>query len=105
MQGYIPLSIKHEQGLEALLTQMGQQLGGFDLADEGAMVTSARHRNALTQSLASIEAGLVMLGQEDMIDLTAMEWRRAWSSLGEILGIGDVEFILDRVFSEFCIGK
>jgi len=34
-----------------------------------------------------------------------MEWRRAWSALGEILGIGDVEFILDKVFSEFCIGK
>lgn len=105
IEGYLPISIKDEQGLTLLINQMSQQLGDFDLADEGAMVTSARHRTALVQALSAIEAGLTMLGQEDMIDLTAMEWRRAWSSLGEILGIGDVEFILDRVFSEFCIGK
>jgi len=104
-QGFAPISIKQEQGLTALLKNMAIMLGDVDLADEGAMVTSSRHRAALEISLAHIQAGLDMLGREEMIDLTAMEWRRAWSSLGEILGIGDVEFILDKVFSEFCIGK
>jgi len=102
---FLPISIKKEMGLEQLLSTMAEKLGDVDLTDEAAMVTSARHRTALQQSLTGIKAGLVMLGSEDKIDLTAMEWRRAWSSLGEILGIGDVEFILDRVFSEFCIGK
>jgi len=100
-----PISIKKEIGLEQLITDLGKQLGTFDLADEGALVTSSRHRAELQTSLTHIQAGLVMLGQEDKIDLTAMEWRRAWSAMGEILGIGDVEFILDKVFSEFCIGK
>ncbi len=102
---FLPLSIKQEQGLDALIGLMAEQLGSFDLADEAAMVTSSRHRLALQQSLSHIQTGLDMLGQEKMIDLTAMEWRRAWSSLGEILGMGDVELILDKVFSEFCIGK
>jgi len=104
-QGFIPLSIKQETGLNQVLTSIATLLGDVDLADEGSMVTSARHRLALQQSLTGIEQGLAMLGRDDMIDLTAMEWRHAWSSLGEILGIGDVEFILDKVFSEFCIGK
>jgi len=103
--GYLPLSIQQEQGLDVVLESIAKHLGDMDLSDEGAMVTSARHRDALVQALQGIEAGLVMLGREDSIDLTAMEWRRAWSALGEILGIGDVEFILDKVFSEFCIGK
>lgn len=102
---FLPVSIKQEQGLDTLIDLMAEKLGDVDLSDEGSMVTSARHRVALQQSLEAIKAGLVMLGHEDMIDLTAMEWRRAWSTLGEILGIGDIEFILDRVFSEFCIGK
>ncbi len=102
---FLPLSIKQEQGLTTLLKNMATMLGDIDLADEAAMVTSSRHRAALETSLAHIQAGLTMLGREEMIDLTAMEWRRAWSTLGEILGIGDVEFILDKVFSEFCIGK
>jgi len=102
---FLPISIKKEQGLTQLINVMSEKLGDVDLADEGSMVTSARHRTALQESLIAIEAGLDMLGHEHMIDLTAMEWRGAWSSLGSILGIGDVEFILDRVFSEFCIGK
>lgn len=103
--GFLPISIKQEQGLDTLIACMAKQLGDVDLADEAAMVTSSRHRAALETSLSHIQAGLTMLGREEMIDLTAMEWRRAWSALGEILGIGDVEFILDKVFSEFCIGK
>ena len=102
---FVPISIKQHQGLEILIETMAKQLGDVDLTDEAALVTSARHRAALEVSLAHIQAGLDMLGREEMIDLTAMEWRRAWSTLGEILGIGDVEFILDKVFSEFCIGK
>ena len=103
--GFLPISIKQEQGLDTLIAFMAKQLGDVDLADEGAMVTSSRHRAALETSLSHVQAGLTMLGREEMIDLTAMEWRRAWSALGEILGIGDVEFILDKVFSEFYIGK
>ncbi len=102
---FLPISIKKNQGLETLVETMAKQLGDVDLSDEAALVTSSRHRAALEVSLAHIQAGLGMLGREEMIDLTAMEWRRAWSTLGEILGIGDVEFILDKVFSEFCIGK
>ncbi len=105
IKGFLPLSTKNHQGLDALVNTMAQCLGDVNLADEAAMVTSARHRAALEASLTHIQAGLAMLGREDMIDLTAMEWRSAWSALGEILGIGDVELILDRVFSEFCIGK
>ncbi len=103
--GFLPISIKKNQGLETLVETMAKQLGDVDLSDEAALITSSRHRAALEASLAHIQAGLDMLGREEMIDLTAMEWRRAWSTLGEILGIGDVEFILDKVFSEFCIGK
>ncbi|MDQ7002074.1 MAG: tRNA uridine-5-carboxymethylaminomethyl(34) synthesis GTPase MnmE, partial [Ghiorsea sp.] len=92
---FLSISIKQNQGLETLVEAMATQLGDADLTDGSALVTSSRHRVALETSLAHIYAGLEMLGREEMIDLTAMEWRRAWSTLGEILGIGDVEFILD----------
>ncbi len=102
---FLLLSTKTQQGLDTLILRMREHLDDFDMADESALVTSSRHRAALETALRHIQAGLNMLGREDMIDLTAMEWRRAWSALGEILGVGDVELILDKVFSEFCIGK
>ncbi|MDX8403205.1 MAG: tRNA uridine-5-carboxymethylaminomethyl(34) synthesis GTPase MnmE [Mariprofundaceae bacterium] len=104
-EGFLPISIKIGNGLHELYGRLAELLGSIDVEEESVIVTHARHRQALTDALDYIERGLSLLGPEEQLDLVALEWRRAWSSLGEILGIGDVEFILDRVFSEFCVGK
>jgi len=103
--GFIAISAKEGSGVDTFVSRLAELLGSIDSAEESLMVTCSRHRLALEQALEQLEKGLVMLGAEDQLELVALEWRRAWSSLGEILGIGDVEFILDRVFSEFCVGK
>lgn len=102
---FLPISIKTGYGLDALSDALARQLGDMPLADESVLVTRERHRQSLQTALARLEAGIKQMGQEDMLELVAMEWRGAWSILGEIVGLGDVEHILDRVFSEFCIGK
>jgi tRNA modification GTPase len=102
---FLPISAKDGSGLEQLRNRLAKLLGEVAAGEEGVMVTRSRHRLALQVTLEHIESGLKMLGPEEHLDLVALEWRRAWTSLGEILGIGDVELILDRVFSEFCIGK
>jgi len=102
---FMPVSIKRDGALDGLIDVLAVQLGDTHLADDGLLVTRERHRNILQQAKAHLETGLDHIHHESHLDLTAMEWRRAWSLLGGILGIGDVEYILDRVFSEFCIGK
>lgn len=102
---FLPISAKSGQGLEALRDALACRLGEVPLADESVLVTRERHRHCLQQAFALLEKGLGELEREDRLDLAALEWRSAWSKLGEIVGIGDVEHILDRVFSEFCIGK
>jgi len=68
-------------------------------------VTNERHRIAIQDAECYVQAAMPMLLREEQLDLAALELRRAWSALGVIVGVGDVEYILDRVFSEFCIGK
>ncbi len=102
---FIPLSVKKDADLTLLLDALAVQLGDSNLADDGLLVTRERHRHILQQALTHLHTGLEYIGHESHMDLSAMEWRRAWSLLGSILGIGDVEYILDRVFSEFCVGK
>jgi len=102
---FYPLSAKHGVGMDAVMERLAELLSVVDAGEESLMVTRSRHRQALETALTHVEKGLEMLGSEEHLDLVALEWRRGWSSLGEILGIGDVEFILDRVFSEFCVGK
>jgi len=102
---FIPVSVKFGRGLDQLSELLAQQLGDMPLADEGLLVTRERHRHILLDTKSHLEAGLLTIYHEDQLELTAMQWRRAWGLLGSILGIGDIEHILDRVFSEFCIGK
>jgi len=102
---FIPVSIKQGRGLNRIGDVLARQLGDMETGDEGVLVTRERHRTILLDTLSHLQAGLRMLHAEDQLDLTAMEWRSAWGLLGGILGIGDVEYILDRVFSEFCVGK
>jgi len=102
---YLPISVKGQQGITLLRDRLAERLGDIDLSEEAVLVTNERHRQALQEALELVEHGILRLGHEDELDLVAMNWRRAWSALGSILGIGDVEYILDRVFADFCIGK
>lgn len=104
-EGYIAVSAVDGFGLDDLKNRLALSLGDVDLADESMLVTRERHRKQLQEALEYIQAGLQTLHSEDHLEITAMQWRRGWASLGAILGIGDIEFILDKVFSEFCIGK
>lgn len=102
---FLPFSALKKEGLETLVEFLGSELDDLSLAEEDVLVTRERHRQALIEARESIEAAYQMLVSEAQLDLAAMELRRGWMILGSILGIGDVEVILDRIFADFCIGK
>lgn len=102
---YLRLSVLTGEGVSELQNLLAAKLGDMAIGDEGVLVTRERHRRLIQNSLVAMEEGLSMLHSESSLDLVAMQWRRAWGELGKILGIGDVEHILDRVFADFCIGK
>ncbi|MDX8410231.1 MAG: tRNA uridine-5-carboxymethylaminomethyl(34) synthesis GTPase MnmE [Mariprofundales bacterium] len=102
----IPIAAHDGQGLPQLLATLRDRLDAASFAgDEDYIITSARHRHAVTTARDHLVHGRALLVGEETLDIAALEWRTAWTSLGEILGIGDVEQILDRIFSSFCIGK
>ena len=82
----------------------------YDLAvpanrDEGSnLITRERHRTALEDTIASLEAAL---GHDFAMapELAAEDYRHAADSLGRITGQIDAEELLDSIFSSFCIGK
>ena len=58
----------------------------------------AQAREAILQAQKSAQEGL-------SAEFVALDLRRAADRLGEILGLGTPEELLDRIFSQFCIGK
>ena len=101
----LPISVHTRDGLDKLMSLLADMLGEKVVDGEDVFVTNERHRLAIHDAEVFVKSALPMLHDEGQLDLAALELRRAWTSLGSILGIGDVEYILDKVFSEFCIGK
>jgi tRNA modification GTPase len=74
-------------------------------ADEAPLVTRVRHRELVEEALGAVERALegarIGMGAE----LVSEDLRLAARALGRITGSIDAEDLLDRIFSQFCVGK
>lgn len=68
-------------------------------------VNNLRHITALKEAKSAMEDVLLDINQEMFLDLLEVNLEVALASLGEITGDTTTEDVLDKVFSEFCIGK
>lgn len=101
----IETSIKKGEGLIELKEHIKNMFFNGDIKSNDLMVTNTRHKEALIRSKASIEAAILVLKNTFAIDLASIDLRNAWAYLGEISGETLEEDIIDKIFSEFCIGK
>ncbi|GAB4151108.1 MAG: tRNA uridine-5-carboxymethylaminomethyl(34) synthesis GTPase MnmE [Sphingomonadales bacterium] len=98
-----PVSAHSGAGLAALLEAIGARLAALYAPSEAPLLTRARHRHALEETRAALARAEAMLAQDSV--LAAEDLRLAARALGRITGRVDVEDLLDRIFSDFCIGK
>jgi len=66
---------------------------------------NVRQRDALQHSIQSIQQALESARNSESYEFIALDLRTAIDTLGEIVGEVTTEDILDKIFSEFCIGK
>ena len=80
-------------------------LAGRTIERESVLITSARHQEALRRAAQHLQASLVTLEQGLPLDFVSIDLRTAYDVLGEVTGETVSEDLLDKIFSEFCIGK
>ncbi|MEK6714002.1 MAG: tRNA uridine-5-carboxymethylaminomethyl(34) synthesis GTPase MnmE [Nitrospirota bacterium] len=99
-------SIINGEGIEPLRMLIRDIVVGGEQRMAGeAVVTNLRHKNALEHSKMELNNFLEALHNKLPLEIQALHLRGSLDSLGEITGVVTTEDILDRVFSEFCIGK
>jgi tRNA modification GTPase len=91
-------------GMEALTVALASYAKTYFAATESAVITRARHRHALEETVAALDRALALDHSTDE-ELIAEELRSAATALGRLTGRVDVEDILDVIFRDFCIGK
>lgn len=72
---------------------------------EGVVVTNLRHKTAIESAHASLDRAIHALTENQPIEIIALELRDSLDKLGEIVGAVTTEDILNKIFSDFCIGK
>ena len=99
------ISAKNNFGIEKIKNVLFTATVNETPASESAIVTNARHYEALQQvklSLDDLEQGL---NNQIPGDLLALDIRRCLHYISEITGDITNEDVLDFIFSKFCIGK
>lgn len=71
---------------------------------DSLMLTNERHINAMKECLELIDKAEQNFETFTM-DFIASDLRMAWEKLGEITGKTSNEFIIDKIFEKFCLGK
>jgi tRNA modification GTPase len=103
---FISTSTLSEAGLTSLEDTLADLvLAGRRLYSESVLVTSTRHQEALRRAAGHLQASTVSLEQQVPQDFVSIDLRAAYEVLGEVTGETASEDLLDKIFSEFCIGK
>ncbi|MFO0774944.1 MAG: tRNA uridine-5-carboxymethylaminomethyl(34) synthesis GTPase MnmE [Nitrospiraceae bacterium] len=117
--GPLAISARDGVGLERVRAAIAQLLthppGGDGLRDassstvrsdsEGLTVTRLRHHEALVRARDAVVSARTAVGERLSLEFIAADLRIALSALGDVIGGGSTEDVLDAIFSEFCIGK
>ncbi|MCL1883594.1 MAG: tRNA uridine-5-carboxymethylaminomethyl(34) synthesis GTPase MnmE [Defluviitaleaceae bacterium] len=103
----INISAKTGAGLDELFSYIKELFlkGNLNSADESEIITRERHKILLEEAIVFVEKAFRELRDGIPEDLVSVSLRAAYISLGEILGVEIGDDIVDRIFSEFCVGK
>lgn len=104
-QYIIETSAKTGQGLDKLKDCIKELFFKGEVKSKDLIITNTRHKEALIRAKENCIQAIDALKNTLAIDLASIDIRNAWSNLGEITGDTIEEDIIDKIFSEFCLGK
>ena len=103
----LAVSVVSAEGLDALRRTAAERMfvDRMALADLEPALGRARQRIALARAHDALAQALELLRSSGEAVLVAHHLREATGALDELVGVVDIEDVLDRVFASFCVGK
>jgi tRNA modification GTPase len=93
------------EGLAQLENEISSHISKSNLQPESTIAINTRHRDCLRRALEACDHGRAAMKKGLGPEFVTVDLSEALQAVGEVIGIVDVEQILDSVFSQFCIGK
>lgn len=101
----ILISAKTGEGINELKDKIKTLFFNGTINSESLIVSNVRHKQALYRALENCEEALNRINADEYLDLISIYVTSAMRSLGEITGDELEEDVLNKIFSEFCVGK
>jgi tRNA modification GTPase len=102
---FIFTSINTENGIELIKDKIADMVFEGHIKPKDISVTNVRHRDALVKARESVQRGIDTIVSGLPLDFAGIDFKDAYLRLGEITGDTVEEDIIDRIFTDFCIGK
>ncbi len=99
------ISAKTGQGLQQLCERIVKGLLGDRKAKDVDVAPNLRQKEVLKKVLDHARSAKRALGKGLSPEIVAIDLRQALDELGKVTGETVTEDILDRIFSQFCLGK
>jgi len=104
--GALAVSALTGQGIDEIEMAIATRLcDGTASPGTEAVVTHARHRNALLRARERIDDAFATIDAEMPADFIAIDVRGAITQIEEVTGRSTSDDIITEIFSRFCIGK
>ena len=102
----ITTSMLDESGLNLLEQQIEKRFfSGSIQAGDINYLLNTRHTSLLQQAIDSLDEVIEATELSIPVDLIQIDFTKAWDLLGEITGESFQDELLDKLFSQFCLGK
>jgi len=99
------ISATEKKGLDRLKDGIKELLTDKEITSESILITRIRHREALIRAKENMENAIKSIKDSMSEEFIALDINAAMESLGEITGQTFSEDVLNKIFSDFCIGK
>ena len=102
----VEMSLLDDVGIEALEEAIERLFfTGKVKAQDANYLLNTRHVGLLNQAVNALEEVIDAIDMALPVDLIQIDFTRAWDLLGEIIGESVQDELLDKLFSQFCLGK
>ena len=100
-KGCVLISAKHNENIDAINDTLYKYFNDMYSVSSAKLITRQRYKEALSECLENLKR----FNLHKEIELSAEDIRLACRAVGKITGRVEVDEILDKIFSSFCIGK
>lgn len=102
----VTMSVKLEEGIDTLYEIIRELFleGDIDVNSE-AVISNERNKASVYNALCSLKNVLETIKTGMPEDFISMDLMEAYRALGEITGESVEDDVIDKIFSEFCLGK